>query len=34
MRSTRRGSMNGATNRIVSGIQTHGELTLRPNAPG
>ena len=32
-RSGRRGSKNAAKNATISGIQTHGELTLRPNAP-
>ena len=34
MRSSRRGSTNGTMNSTVSAIQTSGELTLRPKAPG
>ena len=28
------GRRNGATNASASGIQIHGALTIRPNAPG
>ena len=34
MRSSRRGSTNGAMKSSVSAIHTSGELTLRPKAPG
>jgi hypothetical protein len=34
MRHGRRGVTKGTTKSTASGIQTHGALTMRPNAPG